>query len=143
MYARFAFCGCCGSIFGVLAYVARMLQLSNSLIFTNMENSTPNPTAADLQRITAFRVEGRRWTAAFYALFPLELAFVIAAKLMVRAPQRASTSVAHGARTCCVNMWQVLHRVSVFSSASSPNLKVHVLLARLACSAVVARTSPS
>ena len=40
-------------------------------------------------------------------------------------------------------MWQVLHRVSVFSSASSPNLKVHVLLARLACSAVVARTSPS
>ena len=106
-----------------------MLQLSNSLIFTNMENFTPNPTPASLQRITTFRVEGRRWTAAFYALFPLELAFVIAAKLMVRAMQRASMSAAHGVRACCVNMWQVLHRVSVFSSASSSNLKVHVLLA--------------
>jgi hypothetical protein len=147
MYARFTFCGCCGSIFGVLAYVARMIQLSNSLIFTHMENSTPNPTAADLQRITAFREEARRWTAAFYALFPLELAFVVAAKLMVRAiMQRTSMSAAHGTRACCVNMWQVLHRVSVFSSASSHKLKVHVLLAcvvaRLFCSAHVALLTP-
>ena len=105
MYARFAFCGCCGSIFGVLAYVARMLQLSNLLTFTDMENSNPNPTAADLQRITAFRAEGRRWAAAFYALFPFELAFVVAAKLMVRAiMQRASSSAAHLARACCDNI---------------------------------------
>jgi hypothetical protein len=87
MYGRFTLCSFCGSVIGAIAYIARMLQLRNSLIFSSIENSTRNPSLDDLLRMTAYREEGRRWTAAFYALFPFELAFVIVAKLMVGSMQ--------------------------------------------------------
>lgn len=82
LYGWFTGMSFCGSVAGAIAYGCRMRQLDLYYLYSNLETIV-SPTSVQLQHMAATRALSRRWTAAHFALFPFELAFVVLAKLLV------------------------------------------------------------
>ena len=82
LYGWFTALSLCGSVVGVLAYFCRMRQLDVYYVYSNLV-TTVDPTPAQQSQMQTKRAENLRWTAAHYAVYPFELAVVIAAKLLV------------------------------------------------------------
>ncbi len=82
LYGWFTGLPFCGSVAGAIAYGCRMRQFDLFYLYSNSETIV-SPSSVQLQDMHATRAESRRWTAAHFALFPFELAFVVLAKLLV------------------------------------------------------------
>ena len=82
LYGWFTGLSFCGSTAGALAYACRLRQLLPFCIYSKL-STIVGPTQAELQQMQTLRAEGRRWTAAHFALFPLELSCVVLAQLLV------------------------------------------------------------
>ena len=82
LYGWFTALSFCGSVVGALAYFCRMRQLEVYYVYSNLV-TTVGPTPAQQSQMQTKRAENLRWTAAHYAVYPFELAIVIAAKLFV------------------------------------------------------------
>jgi len=82
LYGWFTGLSFCGSAAGALAYSCRLRQLVPFYIYSKL-STIVGPTQAELQQMQSTRAEGRRWTAAHFALFPFELNCVVLAQLLV------------------------------------------------------------
>ena len=81
LYGTFAATSCMGCISGALAYASRMFQLTLRYKADSL-SSMPVRSLSALQQLNELRADQRRFTAAFYALFPIELAFVSVAYIL-------------------------------------------------------------
>jgi hypothetical protein len=82
------FCGlaCIGSVIGALAYGARLGNLLQAFVVNTLEadmRASGNSTVPQLLRIEREYSTRHRFAAAFYVLFPWEVALVVAVKLFV------------------------------------------------------------
>jgi hypothetical protein len=82
LYGFFTALSCLGCISGILAYAPRMCQLTTRYR-ADIIGKIPNRSLSEMQLFHELRAQQRRCTAAFYALFPVELAFVSVAYVLV------------------------------------------------------------
>jgi hypothetical protein len=84
LFGFFAAISCLGCASGALAYAPRMYQLTSRYKADSINDmQTKNRSLSESQLLNELRADQRRFTAAFYALFPVELAFVSVAYLLV------------------------------------------------------------
>ena len=82
LYGLFTAVSCLGCISGILAYAPRICQLTTRYR-ADIIGKIPNRSLSEMQLFHELRAQQRRCTAAFYALFPVELAFVTVAYVLV------------------------------------------------------------
>jgi hypothetical protein len=82
LYGWFTGLSFCGSAAGVLAYGIRLHVLKLFYVYSIL-HSIVKPTLDEQLQMQILIVQNRRWNAAFYALFPFELCFVVVCKLLV------------------------------------------------------------
>ncbi len=80
LYGWFTGLSALGSVAGALAYGCRVRQLDMFYIAEELETSG---SSASLHDKAAIRAESRRFAAAHFALFPLELCFVVTTQLIL------------------------------------------------------------
>jgi hypothetical protein len=80
LYGWFTGLAALGSVAGALAYGCRVGQLRMFYIVEGLEKSE---SSASVQDKAAIRAESRRFAAAHFALFPLELFFVVTTQLIL------------------------------------------------------------
>lgn len=80
LYGWFTGLAALGSVAGALAYGCRVGQLRMFYIAEELETSE---SSASVQDKDAIRAESRRFAAAHFALFPLELFFVVTTQLIL------------------------------------------------------------
>ena len=102
-----------GSITGAIAFCTRMIQLSQIYTARKLEQN-PALTPSERQTMFGLRLDIFRTAAALSVVLPLELAFVIIAKLLV------------------------LHRLQRFAVSRSPRLRTWDLVGRAFLAVVVA-----
>ncbi len=84
LFGWFAALGCLGSVTGALAYGFRIGQLDSLYNFNSFDAAlTSSSTPSQLAELNSIRAVGRRYTAAHFAFFPFELAFVVLTQLIV------------------------------------------------------------
>jgi hypothetical protein len=82
LYGWFTGCCCLGSVAGASAYAVWMAYLYFLYSSRKLE-ALDTPTLSDLQQTSELRVDRYRYVAAFHVLFPIEVAFVTVAYLLV------------------------------------------------------------
>ncbi len=112
LYGWFTGCCCLGSVAGASAYAVWMAYLYFLYSSRKLEALTA-PDVSDLQRTSELRVGRYRYVAAFHVLFPIEVACVTVAYLLV------------------------LHRMQQFSLVGSSHQRFWALAARAFLFAVV------
>jgi hypothetical protein len=112
LYGFFSAVSCLGCISGILAYAPRMCQLTTRYR-ADIIGTIPNRSLSEMQLFHELRAQQRRCTAAFYALFPVELAFASVAYVLV------------------------LHRMQSFALLKSPHPVLWKLAGRVFLSIVV------
>jgi hypothetical protein len=70
---------CVGSVVGAAAYGCRLRQLQQLFIYNRLGETA----SARLDELELIRADSRRFTAAHFALFPIELGIVITTQLLV------------------------------------------------------------
>ena len=114
LYGWFSALSCLGSAAGAMAYAARIGNLSLNYTSSKIELLAGGATLAQKQLMNTQRGDQRRCAAAFYALFPFELGFVVVSKLMV------------------------LHRMHRFAVSRSAHARAWFLCGRLFLAIVIA-----